>query len=398
MYTDNQDRINAMISYFFLGPIFLLAKKNTPLANPYVHTHAKQSSMIIGITLIVFLFYIFVREYIDFSFLGVSLRTVVLTIIMAISSIWLMRWAYRAYHGSEGEDLSLSVPEHVSSMKDISWVYSVEKDEDRVRILASLLPWVGIYLFARYNNPLMEKSRIIASCFTTLIILTLLFTGSWGFLAFIFTVLYILLFVVEWVYLFIYGRFVSWNILESIPSYTRIEAHIVASLRSTFDFFRVVFGWEKQKTYKNYLDQAINTPTYTWEIPKYFMPASLIWLPFWNIFTLPSLFMGIYKPYNNLIIQWLLITLSLASIFLFSWIFDPLLSLLLLFPTVHIMTYASSDLDSRAPIIWLYIRIREVLWALHSDIEAMRKHEEDIGFVYDASAIPPPTSPDQKQI
>lgn len=77
-----QDRINAMISYFFLGPLFLLAKKNTPLADPYVRGHAKQSSIIIGMTLIIGIVYLFVRPYIQISFLGIDLRTIVLGLIM----------------------------------------------------------------------------------------------------------------------------------------------------------------------------------------------------------------------------------------------------------------------------------------------------------------------------
>lgn len=86
-----QDRINAMISYFFLGPLFLLAKKNTPLTNPYVRGHARQSSIIIGMTFIVLIVYIFVRPYIQISFLGIDLRSIVLALIMASCSIFLIR-------------------------------------------------------------------------------------------------------------------------------------------------------------------------------------------------------------------------------------------------------------------------------------------------------------------
>lgn len=78
-----QDRINAMISYFFLGPLFLLAKKNTPFADPYVRGHAKQSSIIIGMTSIIGIVYFLVRPYIQISFLGIDLRTIVLGLIMA---------------------------------------------------------------------------------------------------------------------------------------------------------------------------------------------------------------------------------------------------------------------------------------------------------------------------
>ena len=43
---EDQTRINATISYFFLGPLFLLARAGSPLAESYVHSHAKRASII----------------------------------------------------------------------------------------------------------------------------------------------------------------------------------------------------------------------------------------------------------------------------------------------------------------------------------------------------------------
>jgi hypothetical protein len=67
MYSSEQSRINAVTSYFFLGPIFLLAKKDTPLADPYVRSHAKKASMIIGLMCIGLFAYFFFKPYIAFS-------------------------------------------------------------------------------------------------------------------------------------------------------------------------------------------------------------------------------------------------------------------------------------------------------------------------------------------
>jgi hypothetical protein len=305
---------------------------------------------------------------------------------MWISSVALLRWAYRAYHGAVIDGSSdILWSDQFSRMKDVSSVYSVESEEDRVRILASILPWIGMYLSARYENPLMERWRIIASFFTFLIILAFLLTGTGSFLWFLITIVYILFFVVEWVYLFVYGRFVSWHILDALPRYTDIEAHIVASLRSFFDFFRVVFWKEKKSSYKEYLSEALSIESYSGEIPKYFMPAFLIGLPLWNIFSLPSLFMAKYRIYKHLIIQWLIITALLVFLLLFTWTQSSLWILLLLFPIVHIMTHASSDPSTRAPIIWLYMRIGKSLSKMGSDIIALKKQEETLGFTYDTS-------------
>lgn len=93
-----QSRINSIISYCFLGPIFLLAKSGTPLAETSVQMHAKKSSQIIAITLIVFLVYTFLlKNLLNISLFGISLDTVILSMIIGGCIAFLMRGAYRAY-------------------------------------------------------------------------------------------------------------------------------------------------------------------------------------------------------------------------------------------------------------------------------------------------------------
>ena len=74
--------------------------------------------------------------------------------------------------GNTGEVSALSLPGSMMNMGSVSGVYSVEKEEEKVRILASLLPWIGIYISQRYQHPLMERGRIIGSFFTFIIILS----------------------------------------------------------------------------------------------------------------------------------------------------------------------------------------------------------------------------------
>ncbi len=88
-----------MISYFFLGPLFLLARAGTPLASPSVREHAKRSSMIISISLLIGVLYFFIRPYIQYSPFGFDLRTILLTLIITGCIIALMHGAYQAYRG-----------------------------------------------------------------------------------------------------------------------------------------------------------------------------------------------------------------------------------------------------------------------------------------------------------
>jgi hypothetical protein len=73
MYSNEQSRINAVICYFFLGPFILFAKKDTPLGDTYVRAHAKESSKIVGIMVVVYILYFFVRNYINIGIPGLGI-------------------------------------------------------------------------------------------------------------------------------------------------------------------------------------------------------------------------------------------------------------------------------------------------------------------------------------
>ena len=111
MYSNEQSRINATISYFFLGPIFLIAKTGTPLADPYVRSHAKKSSLIILVTLLAYIAYHFgVKPFANISILGFYLQSILTTSIVTVSIFFLIRGAYHAYHGESGAEIdSISV-------------------------------------------------------------------------------------------------------------------------------------------------------------------------------------------------------------------------------------------------------------------------------------------------
>ena len=81
---DEQTRINAAISYFFLGPLFLFAKSGTPLADPYVKIHAKRASGYILAGIIAYGIYFLLKPYITFALFGISLHVVLLSIILAV--------------------------------------------------------------------------------------------------------------------------------------------------------------------------------------------------------------------------------------------------------------------------------------------------------------------------
>lgn len=143
---NEQSRINAMIAYFFLGPLFLIVPRDTPFGEEYVRGHAKRASAIMGASILIIGMYLFLlKPLVNFQFFSISLHSVILTLMMIVLSALLIHGAYRAYHGIDARaihTLTLDVSnEHVAGS------YS---EEEKIRILASFIPFVGIFIAKKY--------------------------------------------------------------------------------------------------------------------------------------------------------------------------------------------------------------------------------------------------------
>lgn len=173
------------------------------------------------------------RGYIGVSFFGIDIRTIVIASIMTVSIIFLMRGAYRAYHGDVTDSFtSLSESNMLDGMGHMD-VVRIEREEDSIRILASLIPYVGIFVSSRHDSPLITRARIIGSTFMMLYIVTSFFgNGGESFFSFLVMAVGIIAIVVEGVSLLLMGRWVAPQILSHLPSAVEVEAHIIASMQS----------------------------------------------------------------------------------------------------------------------------------------------------------------------
>lgn len=380
MYSDEQSRINAVISYFFLWPFILLAKRWTPLADPYVRSHAKRSSIIIGSGFLALMIYFFLRRFLDISLIWINLKQVVMILIMGAMIFFLMKGAYRAYHGVTGEEIITLDTSKFSGLAAVHGVFSITSEEEKIRILASMIPLFGIFIAKKYPHELTEQNRIVGSGLLFLYFLALSFSGGEGFSSFLVLVIWILFFVIEAVLLFVYGQFLSWKILEKIPSYRELEAFFLTSFLGVGEFVRVSIWGKKSfvfsEKYFSFLEKWTTSRTDT--IVPYFMPAWLLGIPFWNLFGIPSLFIEKYTPYRKLVIQWLIITLLYAYFFFFERDFTHVGVFILLFPIVHIMVYGGSDPATQSPFVGLLLRLYESIFVRGTPVS------ESASYVYTA--------------
>lgn len=259
----------------------------------------------------------------------------------------------------------------------------IEHEDDKIRVIASMIPFLGIFIAEKYPHPIIIRGRVIGSTFAFLIMTASLFSSEGSFLFSATVILSVLLFVILSVNIFLRGEFILSGILEKIPTYEELEAHIFASVMSTKEFFRIAFGGQNRQDYHTFYVHEIvqygekKTPT-----QKYFMPAGLIGLPLWNIFCVPSLWMEQYREYREYIISGIIITF-LGIIFFLSTGNQYLL--FLLFPIVHIFAYAASDVSTYVPGIHILTRLFSVARGLKNQIQEQNQQKTEAHFSYETS-------------
>jgi hypothetical protein len=378
---DLSTRINALIAYLFLGPIILLAKSGTPLADTYVRGHAKRASLIIVLWGLAFFIYRSLHGYLTFGIFGISLDLIIVSAIVSITLVTLIVWAYRAYHGnpaSEASWWSLSLSQNTL----VEWVYS---EEERIRIIGSFIPWIGVII--AYLHPSRETLiwRKIGSFFAFIILTTLVFlSGTTTTLMLMLTIWYIALIVVTAVQLFVSSRFLEFSLYSKIPTYTGLDAHIKSSILMGYEYCRIAFGGKASSSYlevyKSLLSdsETINSPS----VP-YFMPTWIIWLPIINVITLPCLWQIRYREYTPVIIQWFALT-SLTTLIIIVYGLSSQMGLYLLFPIIALIVESWTNTNTRAPITSIVVDLYYLFTRGRAKIAEIKKNgEEKVGYSYE---------------
>ena len=378
---NEQSRINATISYFFLWPLFLLAKSGTPLHDPFVRTHAVRSSIIISIGFFVYLLYIFLlRPFTDFTLLGFHLQNIVLTLLSSLMILMLLRGAYQAYHGISTEYSNTLSMKHIFS-NNATWI-RVENEDDKVRLVASMVPLLGIYIARKYEHPLTSSGRSLGSLLLFMVFTAWIFSNEGGLFVTGVWTLSLFIFIVLSVNIFLRGEFIMSSLIERIPSYEECEAHIFASLLSVNEFLRIAFGGSDREDYHTLYVREI-VARWTREAPSapYFMPAWLIGIPFWNLFSVPSYWMEQYREYRSYILSGILITLLVSILIFWKWSASPYL-LFMLFPIVHIFVYASYDLNAYIPGMHILLRLFGLAKITSTRMQERSQKKEEAHYTY----------------
>jgi len=106
-----QIKTNAMISYFFLGWLFLLARNNPTFSHPFIRSHAKKATKLQVVIFGGFIIYsLYISQYIP-NFLipiipSLTLDKIISIGFFALLAISIIRGAYLAHHGKMENETS----------------------------------------------------------------------------------------------------------------------------------------------------------------------------------------------------------------------------------------------------------------------------------------------------
>jgi hypothetical protein len=221
-----QSRTNATIAYFFMGWIFLLARNNPALQDPYVRTHAYTATQVhIGfIVAYILLSYILfpILNGLYIPFFGISLVYVCTLGFFVASSGYLVYMAHRAYTGTDTD-----IPTHIevrdiqAERADISHL----SDSEKIAIIASYIPFLGIFVSARYPSIYTDTGVRIGSVLGALLYISSIGSTATG-TTMLLGILCIVCIVGQGVSLYIHDRVVHVPIVEDIPSLGHITENI----------------------------------------------------------------------------------------------------------------------------------------------------------------------------
>lgn len=346
MYNQNT-RINAAISYCFLWPIFLFARTGTPLAENFVRSHSKKSTLLMVLFGLVLFLLNQLQSFLQIFIFGISLYQIIFSLILAIFLGIFLLSAYRAYQWIEAN----KVFSFVSGISRVNAEIVNYSEEQKIQIFMAFLPFVGTFVSAK--NPMLEVqiARKIANFFLFLLILTsILFQSTITILGFAILMLYIAIFVATGVFLLVQSRFLHFKMYDFIPSYHQIEAKIATFLFMMKEYFFIAFGRKKTTDFATKYQQFLEK--FSLKIPpqeKFWIHPMIIGIPILNIITIPSFFQKKYHEYQGNIAEGFLLT-----IFVIVWFFfvkNIYILYLLVFPIIALVAYSNENTNVRAPIV-----------------------------------------------
>lgn len=373
----HQDRLNAVIAYFFLWPVFLLAKNDTPLGHPFVQEHAKKSSVILLTFWSLYaVFHFIIAPYIQLFFFWFSIRSILQALIIGLLCFILAREAYKAFHNEE------SNYHETNNKNKIDERISYTNETEKIRLLWSFIPLISLWIWSRYNSPDKEIGQKVSSCIFLILSLCIIFTWTTSPITLLFILLSIAYIVFIGVNILFSGIFIRYSLYSYIPTYRDILDILSATFRTITENICVIFWKEKEHSFKSILSSIKQNRNEEFTRNDSPLPVWLIGIPGVNLIFLPILFGEKYRQLSGLIIQGFFLSFFFFwTILLYS--IDTSILILFLLPIIHLITYAPVDIYTKAPFFSIFSWLWNMFKSSHERVSELKNTKEEIHFEYE---------------
>lgn len=343
MYPE-QTRINAAISYFFLGPFFLLSKKNSPFWEKFVQQHSKKATIIIFFMIITLSGIWIFRDILKYWIIGFDLYQIIFSIALIFFFLLLIKWSYQAFEWIEAWK--------ILSFSEIKWKNLEEKkftEEEKIRIFMSFLPFVGDFLQKKYNINEIKTISKVSNFLLFLLFSSWYFGWNVNIFSSIIIIFWIIIAISTLVNLISSSKFLNLKFYSKVPSYYEFKAFLISILIMTKEYILVAFGKEKKnnlkQVFQDFYQKYSETKNINQKLPIY---AKIVAIPVINLIFLPILFQKKYQEHKWNILQAIFLTILFVIIFWFKkWYLLYFLS----FAIVDLFLEADKNININAPIV-----------------------------------------------
>lgn len=343
MYPE-QTRINAAISYFFLGPFFLLSKKNSPFWEKFVQQHSKKATIIIFFMIITLSGIWIFRDILKYWIIGFDLYQIIFSVALIFFFLLLIKWSYQAFEWIEAWK--------ILSFSEIKWKNLEEKkftEEEKIRIFMSFLPFVGDFLQKKYNINEIKTISKVSNFLLFLLFSSWYFGWNVNIFSSIIIIFWIIIAISTLVNLISSSKFLNLKFYSKVPSYHEFKAFLISILIMTKEYILVAFGKEKKnnlkQVFQDFYQKYSETKNINQKLPIY---AKIVAIPVINLIFLPILFQKKYQEHKWNILQAIFLTILFVIIFWFKkWYLLYFLS----FAMVDLFLEADKNTNINAPIV-----------------------------------------------
>lgn len=343
MYPE-QTRINAAISYFFLGPFFLLSKKNSPFWEKFVQQHSKKATIIIFFMIITLSGIWIFRDILKYWIIGFDLYQIIFSVALIFFFLLLIKWSYQAFEWIEAWK--------ILSFSEIKWKNLEEKkftEEEKIRIFMSFLPFVGDFLQKKYNINEIKTISKVSNFLLFLLFSSWYFGWNVNIFSSIIIIFWIIIAISTLVNLISSSKFLNLKFYSKVPSYYEFKAFLISILIMAKEYILVAFGKEKKnnlkQVFQDFYQKYSEPKNINQKLPIY---AKIVAIPVINLIFLPILFQKKYQEHKWNILQAIFLTILFVIIFWFKkWYLLYFLS----FAIVDLFLEADKNTNINAPIV-----------------------------------------------